>query len=251
MFGYIPDKAHSYTRFLSRFRAPAATPRDLRASACKVLDQGGSSSCTGHGTATGLYTACAVAGHPLGWIPSPKGIYTNGVAIDRADALSGPLLDQGAMPNQVARALSEFGVRPMRDQNALTDCDFSGTIPEPTLDELEADGEHVYVGWYAIANADEARIALAAGCPVGKGTFVDSHYMDWRPGDKPVGLTDENDPRGGGHWTVLLASNSGGTFWDRSSWGTSAGDNGEFLVTDAHVNQASQLIAFGYRRVGA
>lgn len=250
MFGYTPDsKEHRYTRLLARFRAPLVNPRDLRPDACKVLDQAATSSCTGHGTATGLFTACAVAGQPLLWIPSPRGIYTNGIAIDRADALSGPLLDQGAMPNQIARGLTEFGVRAMANQSALTDCTFSGIVPEPTLDELEAEAEHLYVGWYTVANADEARVALAAGAPVGIGTYVDSSFMSYN-GRGVIGSMNDNDPAGGGHWTCLLGFDTS-RFFLRNSWGTSWGDEGDGYVNDDFVNQASQRIAFGYRRVGA
>lgn len=252
MFGYKPDPAgHLYTRFLARFRAPLVNPRDLRQDACKVLDQAATSSCTGHGTATGIFTACAVAGHPLPWIPSPRGIYTNGIAIDRADVLSGPLLDEGAMPNQVARGLTEFGVRAMADQSTLTDCAFSGIVPEPTLDELESEAEHLYVGWYAIANADEARAAIAAGAPVGIGTYVDSSFMSWTPDKGVIGTMNDDDPQGGGHWTCLVATTARKTFFGRNSWGVSYGDAGDYECNDDFVNQASQLIAFGYRRVGA
>lgn len=251
MFGYVKDPAgHRYTRFAARFAAQPVNPRDLRPDACKVLDQGGTSSCTGHGTATGLYTACAVAGHPLGWIPSPAGIYTNAIALDRADPLSGPLLDQGAMPSQVVRGLTEFGARPMADQSAVTDCLFSGTVPEPTLDQLESEGEHLYVGWYEIANAAEARAALSAGAPVGIGTYVDSTFIGWSPDKGTIGRMNEDDAQGGGHWTVLLGFDAS-RFFLRNSWNTSWGDAGDGYVNDDFVNQASQLIAFGYRRIGA
>ncbi len=254
MFGYHPDPpGHRYSRWLHAFRAPTVAPRDLRPFACKVLDQGQSSSCTGHGTATGVFTAAAAAGAPLGWIPSPCGIYTLAVALERGDPLKGPLQDAGAEPNQVARALTEFGIRPMRDQSAATDCfPANGVLAEPTLDELESEGEHCYVGWYEIANADEARIAIAAGAPVGIGTFVDSHFMQWDPSKAPLGRMNTSDPNGGGHWTVLLAAGpAGAPFVLRNSWGTSWGDAGDALVTDDFVNQADQLLAFGYKRIGA
>lgn len=250
MFGYHPDpKDHRYTRWLHAFLALDEAPRDLRPDACRVLDQEGSS-CTGHGTATGIYTAAKIAGHDLGWIPSPCGIYTMAVALDRGDPLRGPLLDQGAMPNQVARGLSEFGIRPFVGAGA-TDCfPVNGTLAEPDLAQLEVDAEHCYFGWYEISNADEARTAIAAGIPVGIGTWVDSKFIQWTPNRPPLGFMNFDDPDGGGHWTVLLASTSRKTFWLRNSWGSGWGAAGDAEVTDDFVNQADQLLAFGYRRIG-
>lgn len=251
MFGYHPDpEGHHYTRWLHAFRAPNVAPRDLRPSACKVLDQGRSSGCVGHGTATGVFTAAAVAGAPLGFIPSPAGIYVNAVALERGDPLRGPLLDQGSMPSQAAAALSIFGVRPMQPQSALTDVHpVNGELPEPNLDDLEQEGEHCYVGWYEIGNADEARIALAAGAPVGIGTYVDSAFTRWDPSKPPLGYMNQSDPDGGGHWTVLLGFDAS-RFFLRNSWGPGWGDAGDCYVTDDFVNQADQLIAFGYKRIG-
>ena len=154
------------------------------------------------------------------------------------------------MPNQVARGLTEFGIRPMDPQSALTDCHpKNGVLAEPTLGQLESDAHHVYVGWYDVQNADEARAAIAAGAPVGIGTYLGSKFMDWTPSKGVLGRMNENDPNGGGHWTVLLGFDSS-RFFLRNSWGTDWGANGDCYVNDDFVNQASDLIAFGYRRVG-
>ena len=255
MFGYSPDP-HAlrsvYVKWAHRFGVLATpSPRDLRPEAPYVLDQGACSGCVGHGTSTGIYTACAVAGVPLPWLPSPAKIYANAVALDRGDPLAHPLYDQGSFPALAMRGLTEFGIAPIEPAGALTDCHpVNGELPEPDLLSLETEGEHRYVGWYEIGNADEARMAIASGHPVGIGTFVDSSFMRWTPGRPPVGLMNESDPDGGGHWTVLLASEPGGLFWLRNSWGAGWGAHGDALVSDAFVNQASQLIAFAYRRIG-
>jgi hypothetical protein len=255
MFGYTPDH-HAlrsvYVKWAHRFGLLATpAPRDLRDAAPYVLDQGSCSGCVGHGTATGIATSCAVAGAPLLWVPSPGKIYGNAVALERGDPLAHPLRDEGSMPALAMRGLTEFGIAPLEPAGAATDCfPTNGVLPEPDLGSLETEGEHRYVGWYEIGNADEARQAIASGAPVGLGTYVDSAFMRWTPGRAPLGLMNEDDPDGGGHWTVLLASEAGGRFWLRNSWGAGWGANGDCLVTDACVNQASQLIAFGYRKIG-
>jgi hypothetical protein len=255
MFGYTPDHhalRNVYVKWAHRFGllgAPA--PRDLRDAAPLVLDQGAASSCVGHGTSTGIVACCNTAGRPLGFVPSPCAIYTNAVALERGDPLAHPLRDQGSMPALAMRGLTEFGIKAMAP-GILTDCHpENGILAEPDLLSLELEGEHLYVGWYEIGNADEARQAIAAGAPVGIGTFVDSSFMRWTPGRAPIGTMNESDPDGGGHWTVLLASEPDGLFWLRNSWGTGWGANGEALVSDAFVNQADQLVAFGYRRIGS
>jgi hypothetical protein len=251
MFGYLRDHpAQRYTNWIRRFgAAPAINPRDLRPDACRVLDQEGNS-CTGHGTATGIYTAAAVAGHRLDWIPSPAGIYTLALATERGDPLSRPLFDQGSNPAQIERSISEYGLRPMVGDGG-TDCaPVNGVMPEPDLMQLEVDAEHCYFGWYEIGNADEARAAIAAGAPVGVGTYVDSKFMQWTPARGPIGFTNQDDPDGGGHWTVGLATTARKTFWIRNSWGDGYGDAGDVEVTDDFINQAWQLLAFGYWRIG-
>lgn len=254
MHGYRPDHPHLrrlYTSWRGRFGAVAPAPRDLRSFAPYVLDQGSSSSCVGHGTATGIATSCAVAGAPLTFVPSPAGIYVNAVALERGDPLAGPLKDEGSMPALAMRGLTEFGIRPLLPTGARTDVvQGGGVLPEPVLSELELAGDYLYVGWYEIGNADEARQAIAAGAPVGVGTYVDSSFMNWTPGRAPIGRMNEDDPNGGGHWTVLLGSEAGSFFWLRNSWGPGWGDAGDALVSDDFVNQADQLIAFGYRKVG-
>jgi len=251
-YGYVPTPRAEHRRLFPRFRAAfqlaAAAPRDLRPFTCKVLDQANSGSCVGHGTATGLFTAAAVAGKPLGFIPSPWGIYQNALCYDRGSPANGRLQDQGCMPSSAMLGLTHFGVRAMSPQSASTDVPQGATyLPEPDLASLELEGPHLYVGWYSIGSADEARTAIAAGCPVGIGTYVDTSFEDWTPSRPPLGLMREDDPAGGGHWTCLVESRSGGIFTLRNSWGTSYGDNGECLVTDDFVNQADELIAFGWK----
>lgn len=257
--GYVPDPAgHRANGFhlLAAYRA-TSTPSaaDLTPCTPPVMDQNQCGSCTGHGTACGIATACTKAGKPLPFVPSPRGIYCLARAVDRSDP-SRPLTDDGAMPNQVMRSISEWGVRPIQAPTSgglYSDCEPSNVNAEPTLDELTADAHDSIVGWYRIdaTGADriaQLRQALAAGHPVGIGTFVATSFENWQAGDPPVGAQDPSDPNGGGHWTCLIGYRTGSAgetiFRLRNSWGESWGDSGNCDVSEAFVQQASDLYVF-------
>lgn len=264
--GYRPDPAgHRSNGFhLLAASSAATTPPsvDLRASTPPVMNQDQCGSCTGHGTSCGTFTACATAGTPLPFVPSPRGIYTNGRAIDRSDP-SIPLSDDGAMPNQIMRSITEWGVRPIKaptSSGEYSDCEPSNVNREPTLAELTEEASTCFVGWYRISAIGKARTtqlrqALAAGHPVGVGTFVASSFENWQAGDPPVGHQNESDPNGGGHWTCCIGyetETSGATvFRIRNSWGASWGDNGDILVTESFMAQATDLYAFAATKAGS
>lgn len=258
--GYIPTPQHLrgiFVKWAHRFGVvPTPPPRDLRAFTCKVLDQGNSGSCVGHGTAAGLYIAANVAGKPFGFIPSPYRIYQNALAYDRGDPANGPLTDQGCMPSSAMLGLTNFGLSAMQPQSAETDVpqpppgQNTQNFPDPDLSSIEIEGQHFYVGWYAVKNADEARAAIGAGAPVGIGTYVDTRFERWTPSEPPLGLMDTSDPQGGGHFTALTTTTANGTFWGQNSWNTGYGASGFYECNDDFVNQAGEtgeLIAFGWK----
>src|SRR5258708_40094058 len=96
--GYKPDPVNHprtpFRRLAERLRL-GDTPPSVTIGQCDVLDQGQTSSCTGHAAAVAFVLALA-----LSWIPSPAGIYRNGRSIDRSD-VSVPITDDGAQPNEV------------------------------------------------------------------------------------------------------------------------------------------------------
>lgn len=180
--GYRPDPiGHSRTPFhhLSAKRTVRTLPLSayIARFAPPVLDQNDTSSCTGGSTGPAIYAALGAAGSPLPWVPSPHGIYTLGRAIDRfpnANGALSALTDDGAAPNEVMRALREWGVRPMRAPTStglLYDCEPSNVNDEPNLDELEEDALALILGEYGITSGGPPRVlelqaALAAGKPV-------------------------------------------------------------------------------------
>ena len=270
--GWKPNPASHVRTFFGACRwtvdaaAAAATPASmsLESFAPEVLDQGQTGSCTGHGTATALYTSFVAAGVPLKFIPSPAEIYRNGRAIDRVPRSDGTfalLTDDGAEPNQVIRAVQTIGIRPMRaptKDGRYSDVEPSTVNDNPMLGDVMVERLTVPIGERGIqsvgagASIDEVvllmRQALAAGFAICKGNFVDTDYENWSPSKGPMGACDLRDPNGGGHWTTTLGyytDASGRTiFIDRGSWGRAYGLNGNVEVLPAFIAQAQDITAF-------
>ena len=207
--GHIPDPTgHQVTSFRHAFKASGPLPDfvDLTPFAPSPLDQSNTSSCVGHATACAIATSLAKAGKPLGFIPSPRSIYQLARCIDRYDP-SIALQDAGSMPNQAMRSLTEWGVRPMRMPSPLgfnSDCDLSNVNDEPTLGELEHDGEALLIGQYSVSSANEAAQALASGFAVTVASFVDMAFERLAADSAPYDMPDETDPNGGGHYVFLV-----------------------------------------------
>lgn len=233
---------------------------DLRPSAPDVFDQGQTGACEGHMHACCAATAFAAAGSPLPFVPSPAELYRNGRAVDRIPRIDGtfdPLVDEGAYTSSVTRAMQTFGVRamgPMAPDGRYSDADPSNINDEPGLLDVEEELPHVPIGERAIADCStgrsveavmaDIRAALASKMPVGFGTFVDSAFMNWTPGDGPFGACDLHDPNGGGHAISILAANSDGTFIVRNSWSRDWGASGDIYVTSAFLQQISDITVF-------
>lgn len=226
-----------------------------------ILDQNDCGSCTGHGTAQGIFVAMAAEGHPLGFLPSPKSIYALGRGLTRAadhakDKTLPPLTDDGAFPADVMRAISEFGVAPMQGPSPKgfnTDVDPSNVASEPNLGALIAAAKSLVVGEYRIDEKapDFIRQVCAAlssggsagrGVPVGIGVFVDQEFENWLPEDGPLSHVDLADPNGGGHWLVITSYRTDNVgrrvFRGPNSWTDGWGDKGHFEVTDGWLRAA-------------
>jgi hypothetical protein len=212
-----------------------------------VKDQRDTSTCTGHATCGAACLSLAVANASLPFDPSEVGIYIVGKCIERARSGSyAPLVDDGAMPADIMQGVSDWGVHARGPESApgsRSDATPATATHEPTLMDLEADARDLLVGEYEITSSGARRVldvrrALAAGCGVTVGFFVDGSFENWVPAKGPIRAPlDPNDPNGGGHYVYLFGyetQTDGSTvFLGRNSWGTSWGVVGDFRATEA------------------
>lgn len=150
-YGHIKEshaKRHARTRLCGLKQASTIdrTHYDLSCYSPDALDQNQTSSCEGHGWAGAIYTACASAGKKLGFVPSPKGIYTIARCLDRAnqaEPVTTPLKDEGSNGALVCDGIRLWGIRRMGPTVSLdgyqcnSDCSPSNINDEPSLYELE------------------------------------------------------------------------------------------------------------------
>lgn len=193
--------------------AVMADGSDLTPFVAPVMDQGQTSTCTGHASSDGAFTSFGKAGAPLDWVPSQAGIYVLGNATSRAaqglDPATHPLVDQGAFPADVMDGIAKWGLRPMGPEveGRFSDADAETCVAEPTLDELETDALHL-VESHAIARGPNLIgdvCAALAEYAVPTGFFVDTAFEQWNPMNGFVGAPlNPNDPNGGGHYVDVV-----------------------------------------------
>ena len=205
------------------------------------MDQGGTSSCTGHACAGAIATTLAARGSPIGFVPSPAGIYTLARAVDRVPGAYGKvpaLFDDGAMPSQAWKGINKWGVRPMKaptPDGRNSDADPRTIDAEPLFSDLLLDAKHLFVGDYRIDSEGAQRVtdfclALDAGYAVTAAVYVDSAFEAWT-GPSPLGRPDMTDREGGWHYIYFIGyrTDAAGSrlFRFRNSWGTSWGMDGD------------------------
>jgi hypothetical protein len=254
--GYIPDPpGHLRTSFRRVKAVSILDAVDFRPSAPAVLDQGETGSCTGESTGPAITTALVHAGTPLGFVASPAGIYKDARCIDRADP-SVALTDNGAMPNQVMRALSEWGVRPMRSPTSdgrYSDCEPATVNAEPTFEDLEVESLDLILGPYGIDSTGSQRVtdicsAMTLGFAVtGSVSAGNDTFQHWTPDKGPLGA---QSPVELDHyiWFIAYRTASGKRiFRIRNSWSAEWGDAGDIEVTEDFVAQMGDLYALNVR----
>jgi papain like protease len=137
-----------------------------------VRDQSATSRCEGFAHAVGITLRFAIKRTPISYV-SHDGIYTGARMISRvpnADGTLPPLSDDGTEPGLVAQALGEWGACSAKTWGDEPD-DPSKVNVEPTIQQLEAEGEFRLDGAYFLQSSGDQYIrdlmtALAAGFPV-------------------------------------------------------------------------------------
>ena len=236
--GYRPDPpGHTRTplrHLAARLGAPALpdfterSPRALQLS--PVRDQSSFSGCTGCGTSLAVTVGAAEAGTPLGFDASDAAAYLNGRAIDRTPLPDGslpPLVDGGAMPNQVWRGYAEFGARRMRPvADRYSELDAATINAEPTILDLEEESATLLVGEYGITSRGDQRIAdLRTGLVLRPVTVAIQADRDGVQNYDGRALTASDLGFDTDHYVALVdfAIVQGRVIWlVRQSWGTKA-----------------------------
>jgi hypothetical protein len=283
-YGHKPDKAgirksvrlllHGKTTLVGAFTPVqlAATPNEvsLEPFEPEIMDQGGTSSCTGHATSAGIATtvlAQAARNVPIEGIPlppSPDGLYRIGRCEERLLAGdNGPLLDVGTIPSAVMRGMSEVGVRPMGSRvfGRNSDVDPATVNNEPTAEELDADAKGLVVGEYEIdPTADDfialLRATLTKGFSICVAIFADTKgprsVENWDPATGPLGAPDRNDPDGGGHYILITsyrtAADGSTIFRGMNSWGEEWGLAGHWEGNEDFARGMTDIVAMNVRR---
>lgn len=213
-----------------------------------VYDQTEFGCCEGASGSSAVYTRFKAKGTPLPWLPSVGGIYMPALALDRAAATPPnqalpQLQDLGTETNTVERVLSIFGIRASDSYPSGTYVDItpSSILLDPNLEQLEQGAKKLIIGPYSINDTGNQKIQDIKDCitsliPVRVDSWVDMAFERWTPNQKPIGVPDYNDSRGGGHALYIIGF-IGDNFVVRNSWGVSWGASGNIVVSPEWVLQ--------------
>jgi hypothetical protein len=267
--GYLPDPVEYKRKTFHHLAAqrfpvaPLAPDVSLSDQAPAVMDQGsgrfGTGSCTGHAIACAACTTLVTSGHALPFVISPAEIYRNGRAIDRGPG--GPsLIDDGAQPNQVWRAVSTFGVRAIKaptSDGRYSDAEPATINDEPTLGDLEDESRTLLVDEYGISSRGARRVAEIKIAINGLGYGVEGVPLT----AAIAGGSDAFQAYAGGvlgrldasldHYVAILGyrtRTSGKTeFLIRNSWGIDWGLHGDCWIDEDALDELGDIVAADVR----
>lgn len=224
-----------------------------------TLDQNQTRSCTGGSHAAAYFTCLAATGNPLGFVPSPRGLYLNARCIERVPREDGTLPDledTGASASDVTRGAQQYGVRPMRAPTSTGlnyDAEPSNVNDEPALGDLEEEAKTLLIGDYELSDDGPARRreiqqAIAAGYPVTVGIAGGCDAFQGYAGGVLPALHSEVD-----HCVFLYGyeTQPDGTvvYLGRNSWGTGWGEQGNFRLSEAAVDELEDCIVLAVQVV--
>lgn len=256
-FGYKRDpEGHTYNGFhlhpAAKLRADVLAPQaDLLSALPSIWNQRRTGSCTGHGFAGAITTTFAAHGHVLPAPVWPRGLYANGRIIDRRPEPDGslpPLVDDGAMPNSLVRAMDLWGVATENEQDdgrTATSPDYSDYLEahvndEPSFLELEDESMFLVRGFNAVLDLATDKItqfcqAIASGHAVMGAIQAGTNEFQSADGSRvlgPQGISPD-------HWIYYGAyrTNASGKkeFLLVNSWGTDWGRQGMIWVSEEFI----------------
>jgi hypothetical protein len=252
--GHVSDPdGHMLTSVQRLFGAASPMPKkaSLRDFCPEIGDQQTTSMCVGWGFRTGIYTRLKFKGITLSSEPSAQGIYSVGRCIDRPSPNT-KLKDEGSMPNQVARGLTEWGVPLVEDWPF----DPATVDDEPTLDQLESESRLKLLGYYGLRESDAEllkarfRQAIVNGFPVPLATQVDQKFEDYQGKGLITFPTGRNF---GGHYTCAIGyedtASSGFVIEVANSWGTSWGSGGYYFADEKFFVQTVDRYVMDVRKI--
>lgn len=240
--GYISDPPNHMVTSARRLigLATPAPKASVNQFAPAIHDQGRKSQCTGEGSMGAFMTSCRAHNIilPFKDDASQAWAYKIGRAVDR-ESPNEPLEDIGAMPNQVVRAITEFGILGASD---CSDKD-EDVNEEPNVVQLKKASRVHALGWHSIFSSgkdlvldimraiDIAKVAVPMSCD------VDQAFEDYNgKGVIPVSIGGTNF---GGHFVYLTEyqTNTAGKILlrFRNSWSENWGDKGTGWVDNDFI----------------
>lgn len=158
---------------------------------------------------------------------SPWAVYVLGRCVD-SPSYTSPIYDIGARPNDVCRAIEEFGVAPI-DAWPVSLATVNQRPTEAQMAACEAFDSFLYRKIYTL-DADlvlDVKRALASGLPVGGHVDVDQGLLDYSGG--VLGASQGNNT--GARHMLTVWGYDGDIFYIDGSWGRVYGEQGVMRVS--------------------
>lgn len=216
---------------------PAAS---LRSHKPVTFDQGPTPTCVGHAVAALLVVGIEAHGQPLPFIPSPRGIWSEGACLEQGG--EGALVPEGIDAVSAVQAIARTGIRPIQaptPDGRNSDCTSANVFYRPTLAEDELAAKDLVMGPQELQPAahdflDQICDAIANDrFGVLVGVHATPAFEAWKEG--APALTDASGfSQDDGHAVALLDYRTSAAgereFWLLSSWGL-WGEDGGIWVT--------------------